>query len=193
MTFHIAPSSVWSLVRGRGGHWCPKRLTNDAYKTLFQLKEYHLLQVTFYYYLTVHSSSCSSWKILYDLNWSKSIRIRGYKSACLSLKYMSHEATAGSSATRVIKWGKPHTTNCWPGYRFIASSVRFTSLDDSGFRYLRQLIHVMCHFRICSFMLRQSFWVQLRIPIKHWEGSENLIYFVSSSWSKVKNKNFLEQ
>ena len=67
MTSHIAPSSVWSLVRGRGGHWCPKRLTNDAYKTLFQLKEYHLLQVTFYYYLTVHSSSCS-WEILCDLH-----------------------------------------------------------------------------------------------------------------------------
>ena len=41
-TSHIAPTSTWSL--GQAGAWRPRRLTNDAYRTLFQLKEYHLLQ-----------------------------------------------------------------------------------------------------------------------------------------------------
>ena len=47
-TNHIAPTSVWSLgPLGAGlehGNLCPRRLTNDAYRTLFQLKEYHLLE-----------------------------------------------------------------------------------------------------------------------------------------------------
>ena len=41
-TSHIAPTSIWSL--GQEGEWRPRRMTNDAYRTLFQLKEYHLLQ-----------------------------------------------------------------------------------------------------------------------------------------------------
>ena len=45
-TAHIAPTSVWALVRGQGGtSWRPRRMASDAYRTLFQLKEYHLLQV----------------------------------------------------------------------------------------------------------------------------------------------------
>ena len=41
-TSHIAPTSIWSL--GQEADWRPRRMTNDAYRTLFQLKEYHLLQ-----------------------------------------------------------------------------------------------------------------------------------------------------
>ena len=47
-TAHIAPTSVWALVRGQGGTtWRPRRMASDAYRTLFQLKEYHLLQVNY--------------------------------------------------------------------------------------------------------------------------------------------------
>lgn len=55
-TSHVAPTSVWNMgtlgtCQGTNGTdlWCPKRMTNDAYKTLFQLKEYHLLQDLFVY------------------------------------------------------------------------------------------------------------------------------------------------
>ena len=52
-TNHIAPTSVWSLGQlGPSldhGQLCPKRLTNDAYRTLFQLKEYHLLEDIYLY------------------------------------------------------------------------------------------------------------------------------------------------
>ena len=55
-TAHIAPTSVWALVRGQGGtSWRPRRMASDAYRTLFQLKEYHLLQVG---YLSIILSYC---------------------------------------------------------------------------------------------------------------------------------------
>ena len=56
-TSHVAPTAVWNMMGTSGSYpgnngidlWCPKRMTNDAYRTLFQLKEYHLLQDLFVY------------------------------------------------------------------------------------------------------------------------------------------------